>query len=55
MFSIDFGAKIDFYFDIAKQISIYLTEIIVETKKIERFCFNLTLISGIAAYFVEER
>jgi len=33
LFSIDFGAKIGFYFDTAKQISIYLTEIIVESRK----------------------
>ena len=30
MFSIDFDAKIDFSFDLTKQFSIYLTEIIVE-------------------------
>lgn len=39
MFSIDFDAKIDSYFDSAKQFSDYLTEIIVENAKMSSFCF----------------
>lgn len=39
MFSIDFDAKIDSYFDPTKQFSDYLTEIIVENVKMSSFCF----------------
>lgn len=51
MFSIDFDAKIDSYFDSTKQFSDYLTEIIVEKRKNVEFLFFPKRIAGNAVHF----